>query len=86
MSPRNGWVAYSLAQCEPRLSRWVWSFGPFLHENLRRVFPRVWRTLFVHMAMAAPSFAEGPLPIFGLTYLRTLFIQLQNLPACDLRV
>jgi uncharacterized membrane protein YbhN (UPF0104 family) len=48
---------------------------PSKHLNLRRVFPRVWRTLFVQIAIAAAS-AEDPALRFTLR--RTFLTHLQN--------
>jgi len=51
-----------------------------LQETFRRVFPRVWRTLFVQIAMAALSLAAGPRlePARNLTVFRTAFTHPQN--------
>ena len=58
--------------------------GPFLQDTLRRVFPRDWRILFVHIAMAADSFAAAPRPERSLTVFRTFFTHPQNLAASRL--
>jgi hypothetical protein len=56
-----------------------------LQETFRRVFPRVWRTLFVQIAMAALSLAAGPRlePDRKLTVFRTAFTHPQNFFVLD---
>ena len=62
------------------------SFGPpFLQEIFRRVFPRVWRILFVQIAIAADSLAAAPRPAprRSFTVFRTFLIQPQNFEAWE---
>jgi hypothetical protein len=56
----------------------------FPHLNLRRVSPFVWSTLFVQIAIAAPSLAVGPFlePFLSVTDRRTFLMHPQNLLAC----